>query len=91
MTTRRKYTRVTVEQARPEENVIRVTARATASTLVRRALWLFQGSRTDNQPPHYDTIIITAIENAIPKAVIISEVIRRRIADLHQVMRSLNL
>jgi len=85
MATRRKYTRETVDQPKPEDNVLRINVRTEATRFVRRAIWLLQGSKGDEKAEPFDSIYLTAIESAIPKALIIAEVVRRRVADLSQV------
>ena len=85
MATRRKYVRdVVVTEERPAENVIRVSQRTMASNFVRRAIWLLSNPTEDNKDKTiHDTVILRAIDNAIPKAIIVAEVVRRRIAGLY--------
>ena len=85
MATRRKYVRdVVVTEEKPAENVIRVSQRTMASNFVRRAIWLLSNPNEDNKEKTvHDTVILRAIDNAIPKAIIIAEVVRRRIAGLY--------
>jgi hypothetical protein len=55
-----------------------------ASNFVRRAIWLLSGPTEDNKEKiTHDTIFLRAIDNAIPKAIIIAEVVRRRIPGLY--------
>jgi hypothetical protein len=53
------------------------------ASFVKRALWLFTHKPENAEKPLYDTVNLTAVENAIPKAIIISEVVRRRIRGLY--------
>jgi hypothetical protein len=57
-----------------------------ASSFVRRAIWLLSPAGANDEKKDkqvYDTIFLRAIDSAIPKAIIISEVVRRRIAGLY--------
>lgn len=85
MATRRKYIRDVVDtEEKPAENVIRVSQRTMASNFVRRAIWLLSNPTEDNKEKTvHDTVYLRAIDNAIPKAIIIAEVVRRRIAGLY--------
>lgn len=49
-------------------------------------MWLLLGTKGDAEAKPFDTIIISAIDNAIPKALMIVEVLIRRVVDLYQVI-----
>lgn len=75
-----KYERVPQEQAQIAVNDIRVSTRAADGSYIRRALELFNGAEKVEKQT---TIYLRGIENAIPKVLIISEIVRRRIPGLH--------
>ena len=83
MATRRKYYKEEVEPTKPLENELRISTRVEATKFVRRAMWLLLGTKGDENAKPFDSITISAIDNAIPKALIISEVIIRRVPDLY--------
>lgn len=56
-----------------------------ANNFVRRAIWLLNNPTEENENKIHDTIFLRAIEGAIPKAIIIAEVVRRRVAGLYQI------
>ncbi len=83
MATRRKYDRVVKEQAKAPENEIRVSMKTMNGGYVSRAIWLLSKNPEEPEKTLWDTVVLSAIEGAIPKAIIIAEVVRRRIPGLY--------
>jgi ribonucleases P/MRP protein subunit RPP25 len=71
------YQKVQKEKAKTEENEIRVTAKGQINKYVSYARRIFE--KTD-----FRTLNIRGTGNAIVKALILIEMVKRRVGDLHQ-------
>lgn len=80
MATREKYTKVQ-KQEKSEPNELRVSSRGNVGSYVTRALDLFDGTNVDKT----DTVVLRGIDRAIPTVLAAAEIVRRRVAGLHQV------
>lgn len=65
--------------------MIRIGNRTEANAYVRRAIWLLLGTKGDEEAKPFDTIEISAIDSAITRALIVADVVRRRVPGIHQV------
>merc|ERR1719359_33452 len=72
-----KYQRVAKEKVPTEEDEIRVSAAGRVAAYISYAAQLFKEQEKDK-------VVINATGNAIPKAVQVAEVIKRRFEGLHQ-------
>jgi len=68
------------EDEKIPENEIRLTARGTANRYIARAAELFL-----DKEKNLDTIILKAAGAAIPVLCVATEIIRRRVFELHQI------
>jgi DNA-binding protein len=80
MATREKYQKV-LRQEKSEPNELRVSSRGNVGSYVTRALDLFDGNNVDK----VDTVTLRGIDRAIPTVLAAAEIVRRRVAGLHQV------
>jgi len=72
------YTKVLKEKTKTEENEIRVTSKGQIKKYLGYALRVL--TKTDMQD-----LVIRATGNAIVKALILIEIVKRRVGDLHQI------
>jgi ribonuclease P/MRP protein subunit RPP25 len=74
------YKKVEKEKAKTDENEIRVTSKGKIKSYLGYALRIFDKERTQ-----FNSLKIRATGNAIVKALILIELVKRRIGDLHQI------
>ncbi len=89
MATKAKYYKVNNknENEKTEENEIRVsTGKSTSSYIIRAAVLLYgDDSNKDQVTKKYDSVVLKGTGNAIPTALLASEIIRRKVRGLHQI------
>ena len=74
------YKKVEKERTKTDENEIRVTSKGKIKSYLGYALRIFDKERTS-----FNSLKIRATGNAIVKALILIELVKRRIGDLHQI------
>jgi ribonucleases P/MRP protein subunit RPP25 len=74
------YTKVEKEKVKTEENEIRVTSKGKIKSYLGYALRIF-----DAEKANLRSLKIRATGNAIVKALILIELVKRRVGDLHQI------